>query len=169
MTHDDRSNDLPDRDGPAEGVRTRADRQHALFRIVMGLDELGLATWTHPLLRFLGRYDGIEEFAWDLDPVIAVLNIIDGYCAAGERVRSGRVADDVVTLPVLLLRAGWFKSGETRAVALWDPLEQSFLEFVEQSIHEAEWRLWRSEQPCPDAEIVKRYLLADYVRVNGFR
>lgn len=152
-----------------ETHRRRCDRVHAVFAIAHGLDAIGLATWTHPLLTLLGRYDGIEEYAWDDDPVPVVLQLVEGYVAAGRPVSSGTVAEDLVQLQVLHYRAAWFKPGEVQACLVWDPLTANFLQFIEQPVEGAEWRIWKVDEPNPDRDLVKRYLLADYVRVNGFR
>ncbi|RTL26863.1 MAG: hypothetical protein EKK47_20260 [Burkholderiales bacterium] len=174
MTHDVRNQETPEESRKllpetAERGRRRSDRTHAIFSIVRGLEAIGLATWTHPLLTFLGRYDGIEEFAWEDDPIPALQQLVEHHAQSGCKVLSGTIAAEVIQLQVLHYRVAWFKAGEVQACSVWDPLETDFLDFIEDGIPGAEWRIWKTDEPNPDAELVKRYLLADYVKVNGFR
>lgn len=172
MTHDVRHNESPDGSqqlSSATPARRRSDRAHAIFSIIRGLEAIGLATWSHPLLTFLGRYDGLEEFAWEDDPIPALQELVEGYVASGTKILSGVVAADIVTFQILHYRAAWFRSGEVEACSVWNPLETDFLEFIENDLPDAEWRIWKVDEPNPDPELVKRYLLADYVKVNGFR
>jgi hypothetical protein len=149
-------------------ARDLMDRAHAVYAITRSLDGLRLGNWTHPLISWLGNYDGLEgHIPPEDDPVINVRDLLARYLTQG-RIEIGLIAVDLSTMRFLHHRAAWIdeRKGQRRN---WMPLQQPWLDFVTHGEVGDDLRLWQSEKPWPPSEQVRHHLLAGYVRQNGLR
>lgn len=144
------------------------DRSHQIFEIVRVLGECGLATWTHPLLTMLNTYADIEAFAPHDDPLPAVRDLLQEYRLRSSPPTGGKVADDLCRLQVLLYGAAWFTSGSDIPVFTWNPIQMTFREFKALQAPRGLWKAWKAPTIHPGFAEVRRHLVANYVKVNGF-
>lgn len=144
------------------------DRASQILNIARLLGECGLAAWTHPLLTLLDTYADIEVFAPSDDPLPAVCALLQGYRLRPAAPRGGKVADDLCQLQVLLYGAGWFTSGSDIAVLTWNPVQMTFREFKALHAPRGVWKAWKASNIQPSVAEVRRHLVANYVKVNGF-
>lgn len=145
-----------------------SERAALILEIAKKLEDLDLAGWTHPLLIFFRTYDGIEQFAVADDPIGATYKLLQQYANLQAPILLGKIADDICDFQILFYRAAWFNLGSLDPIQVWDPLVTSFREFRGLATSAAEWRLWKDQDPSQDLDQVKRNLLANYVKVNGF-
>lgn len=139
-----------------------------VFEIADELDCLDQAKWLHPIVIFIKTYFVVGRFVPKDDPLASVVEILRGYRLRKAPVRSGRIADDLSSLSTTRYQAGWFTNQSTHLVELWDPLSQPLADFISGPRPDQEWMIWTADTPVPDTESVRRNLLANYVRVNGF-
>jgi hypothetical protein len=144
------------------------DRMYMLLEVARLLESLKLSAWTHPLLIFLGRYDGIEKISNVDDSIPALFNLMKQYAARGTSIPSGDVAVDVAAFQVVYYQAAWINLQSGLPAMVWDPLAMDFREFLGLAMENMELELWKDTEPNPDGDVVRRHLLANYVRVNGF-
>ncbi|MEF2270518.1 hypothetical protein V3C40_27380 [Janthinobacterium sp. LS2A] len=157
----------------AQGSRSTApvvsdSRTIQIFEIAELLGETGLATWMHPLLILLDSYAEIEVFAPNDDPLPAVQSLLQRYSLNGSPPRGGKFADDLCSLQILLYGAAWFTPGSTIPVLTWNPLQMTFRRFKALQGPHGNWKAWKDSVVNPSLDEVRRHLLANYVKVNGF-
>ncbi|HET9645631.1 MAG TPA: hypothetical protein VFP68_20270 [Burkholderiaceae bacterium] len=157
-------------DMPAsDGRRDVMDRMHAPFAITRALDVLGLSAWTHTLLGWLGNYDGFErQLPSRLDPLLAVRDILAGYVMSSAPVKTGSIVVDICALEVLHRRAAWVNQAKRRT-RTWMPLHEPWFDFVTQGEADEDLRVWWSSQPWPSEDLLRRYLLSGYLRMDSLR
>lgn len=139
-----------------------------IFEIAELLGEIGLATWMHPLLILLDTYAEVEVFAPNDDPLPAVLSLLQQHSLNGSHPLGGKFADDLCSLQILLYGAAWFTSGSAIPILTWNPLQMTFREFKALQGPGDDWKAWKSSVVNPSLGEVRRHLLANYVKVNGF-
>lgn len=145
--------------------RDMADRGHAVFMIVGYLDGLRLSNWTHTLLTWLRHYDGLQYHLHEHDdPMVSVRQLLARYTMGGRPVTANRFAEDLCGLNFLKYRAAWERAGARRC---WMPLEQPWLEFVDQGEDGEELLGWYSPEAWPPSDQVRLHLLGRFVRRNG--
>lgn len=144
------------------------DRSIQIFEIAGLLEGIGLATWTHPLLTLLDTYAEIEVFAPKDDPLPAVRSMLQRYILNASPPQGGKFADDLCSQQVMLYGAAWFVSGSTIPVLIWNPLQMTFRQFKALQGTGCNWKAWKSSVINPSLAEVRRHLLANYVKVNGF-
>ena len=153
---------------PTQPARNLMDRAHAVYAITRSLDRLGMSTWTHTMLSWLGHYDGLETRipAGD-DPVLKVRDLLACYMTQ-PKVAIGQLAVDLSQMEFLHHRAAWIND-RARQRRHWMPLGHPWLDFIAHGEVDEELRIWWSEHPWPSSEEVRRHLLASYDRMNGLR
>lgn len=144
------------------------DRAGQLFEIARLLGQLGLAAWTHPLLTLLDTYSELDGLAPSDDPVPAVRSLLLQYQLDRGAPTGGKVADDLSSLQVMFYGAAWYTSSSEIPVLVWNPLQMTFREFRALHFPRGHWKAWKAAVINPDQAEVRRHLLANYVKVNGF-
>jgi len=143
-------------------------RSIQIFEIAELLGTIGLATWMHPLLILLDTYAEIEVFAPHDDPLPAVRSLLQRYNLNGSPPLGGKFADDLCSLQILRYGAAWFTAGAAFPVLSWNPLEMTFRQFKSLQGPPGDWKAWKGSVVNPRLDEVRRHLLANYVKVNGF-
>ena len=144
--------------------RDALDHGHAVFAISAHLRTLGLEHWLPRLMRWLSHYDGFERYVEDgHDPCVCVRDLLASYvtrfrvlqspplirtlaCHPGELLKS--VVNDILRLDIVYYRAYWgrglYHDQDSRA---WNPLNQSWLSFIESGRPGEELFSWRAHVP----------------------
>ncbi|HET9642264.1 MAG TPA: hypothetical protein VFP68_02655 [Burkholderiaceae bacterium] len=148
-------------DQPVPRGRAATDRMHAPFAIVRSLDQLHLSAWTHRLLNWLRHYDGFEqEVPEELDPLLAVRDLLAGYAARSPAVDIAVMVREICKLEVPHYHAAWVDKA-TQERRPWMPLQEPWLAFLMQGQSTEELRVWWSPQTCPSEDSVRRFLLPE--------
>lgn len=149
--------------------RDLMDRMNAPFAIARSLDLLGLASWTHVLLVWLGHYEGFEQRLQPVqDPLLAVRDLLAGYVTRSQRMDTGTIVGDLCQLEVLHHRAAWVHRAQ-RTRRNWMPLQEPWLAFLAQGETGEELRVWWSPDIWPSEELVRRFLISGYLRLDQQR
>ncbi len=150
--------------------RSDTDHSHAIFAVTAYLCFLGLGQHVGAFVRWLGHYDGFECWVEDEahDPVISVRDTLAVYAAGSGTLLSASsdaqaVLRDVVQricrLPFMRYRAFWGRSVVRDATSrLWNPLEQSWLSFIEEHRAGEKLWVWEGEKPLAPAATLLRVL-----------
>jgi hypothetical protein len=171
------------------------DHAHAPYVIVRSLIGLGLADWSATLLGWLGRYDGIEQHLGDdyepdprFDPAVCVRDVLIRHAAIWpslalgksltpdqRRQRIAAITLDLLELEFVGANAAWY--GPRRAI--WNPLGQDWLRFIEMGPDLAELRqmaegeglldAWINPESARYSRAAIRRLLLDQTMEEGAR
>jgi len=121
----------------AQMERSPYDDLHNLYSLPALLQNLGLLDWSVRLFQFLYNYDGIEYFFGIVGPgtiarqlLIAELLQLDGPGSADPERIKRRVAKELCEYEFSCCGASWWPSNGLPLI-VWKPLEQCFLDFVE--------------------------------------
>lgn len=145
------------KENPDSSVRHLADETHAVYAIARYLNLLKLHGWCDVLMLWLGQYDGLERYLEPSEnPPVAVRELLAGYVASGQQLFPKTIATDLANLPFLHYRARLLTADEK----YWDPLEISFIEFVQGG----DVAVWRSDDPVAEPDVTKAYLLSALFR-----
>lgn len=141
-------NELP----PSIPPDQEAARTQAIVTIGHFLEGLREPGWRSVLLRWLGRYDGLEIYLYpEDDPVLSVRALLARYVEASSTADPARLAADLSALPFCRYRA---KRGNEK----WQPLAEPFSSFCRGTTVE----VWESERPMPPREVLQDWLLAQF-------
>lgn len=160
MTDENHSTDWP------KFGRDVLDTQHVPFAIAGHLAELGLETWTHHLLTFLSRYDGLEsriEHPQDV-PLVAVRDLLAEFTMYRQVVvDKGRlkqsIAQRISRLAFVYCRVMWVNP-KTQEYRNWNPLREKWLDFVDDNkTLTNELRTWSAPKPNPPPMAIECYLM----------
>ncbi|WP_211336848.1 hypothetical protein [Corticibacter populi] len=145
---------------PGSGQRDRLDQAHAIFVIVESLRSLGLAAWSPTLLTWLGRFDGLNQYLReDAHPLLCVRQVLLCHVAdlgkglvvkgplATELLRQ-QIIDDLVEQDFVHHRCYW-SARPPRPRLEFNPLEQTWLEFVALGQVAEDLCVWRPERGNP--------------------
>ena len=120
--------------------RDPLDRGCSIFAIADSLQLLGLASKTNPLMRWMGRFEGLEQhLEEELDPILSVRSILLQLVAdhpkmphvpkpQQEKNWHGFVMR-VVAQSFVHTCGDWGRDGIASRIK-WDPLQQSFMDFL---------------------------------------
>ncbi|WP_280190796.1 hypothetical protein [Delftia sp. PS-11] len=139
--------------------RDPMDRGCAIYTIVESLQQLGLESRAALLLSWLGRFEGLERHLEDdADPVLCVRqmllqHVIDQPDGASKTMEwRENTWHDIVCgiLRQSFLHAciDWSKDG-LRPRIRWNPLEQTFLEFLSMGLPDEELSVWTPTEGTP--------------------
>lgn len=120
--------------------RDPLDRGCAIFAIAESLQQLGLASKTNLLLRWLGRFEGLEQHLEDeSDPIVRVRLILLQHVAdqpamqhisEPQRQRNWHsLVTQLVEQPFAQTCGDWGRDGIASRIK-WNPIEQSFMDFL---------------------------------------
>lgn len=132
--------------------RDPLDRGCAIFAIAESLQQLGLAHKTNLLLRWLGRFEGLEQHLEDdSDPVVSVRLILLQHVAdqpAIEHVSQAqqernwhKLVLQIMAQPFVQTCGDWGRDGITSRIK-WDPLQHSFMDFLALGLPGEELSIW---------------------------
>ncbi|MGY8589370.1 hypothetical protein QRO08_11935 [Paracidovorax citrulli] len=149
----------PCEDPPYLG-RDVMDRGCAVYAIVDGLAQLGLADKVAALLHWLGRFEGLEKhLEEELDPTLCVRQIVLQQAAetplaarqkASSRDSSWRnIVGAILEQPFVHTCSDW-SGPDLRPRVVWDPLAQPFLEFLAEGREGEDMATWMPEDGNPD-------------------
>ncbi|AVS67410.1 hypothetical protein C8245_18550 [Paracidovorax avenae] len=149
----------PCEDPPYLG-RDVMDRGCAVYAIVDGLAQLGLADKVATLLRWLGRFEGLEKhLEEELDPVLGVRQVvlqqaadtpIPALEATSTREACWRsIVHAILEQPFVHTCSDW-SGPDLRPRIVWDPLQQPFLEFLAEGRAGEDMATWMPEDGNPD-------------------
>lgn len=145
------------KDNLDSSVRHLADNSHAVYAIARYLNILKLHGWCDVLMLWLGQYDGLERYLDPREsPPVAVRELLARYVASGQQLFPKTIAADLANLPFLHYRARILTDAENH----WNPVETSFIEFAQNG----EVAVWWSDDPVPDPNVTKAYLLSALFR-----
>jgi hypothetical protein len=142
------------------------DSQHIPFAIAGHLAELGLETWTHHLLTFLSRYDGLEsriEHPQDV-PLVAVRDLLAEFTMYRQVVvdktrLKQSIAQRISRLLFVYYRVSWVNP-RTQEYRYWNPLREKWLDFVDDNkTLTSELRTWSAHRPNPPPMAIECYLM----------
>ena len=130
----------PDPDFPFLG-RDPMDRGCAVFAIVQTMFVLGLASKTSTLLQWLGRFEGLEQHLEEFqDPVQCVRQVLLQFRAAVPASRDGqlhvqpgdwpRIVAAILSQDFVQMQSAWSRGEGAKPRIFWNPLEQSWLNFL---------------------------------------
>ncbi len=160
MTDENHSTDWP------KFGRDVLDSQHIPFAIAGHLAELGLETWTHHLLTFLSRYDGLEsriEHPQDV-PLVAVRDLLAEFTMYRQAVvdinrLKQSIAQRISRLAFVYYRVSWVNP-RTQEYRYWNPLREKWLDFVDDNkTLTSELRTWSAHRPNPPPMAIECYLM----------
>lgn len=120
--------------------RDPLDRGCAIFAIAESLQQLGLAHQTNRLLRWLGRFEGLEQHLEDeSDPVVRVRLVLLQHVAdqpvrhhvtEAQQARNWHsLVIQLVAQPFAQTCGDWGRDG-IRSRIKWDPMQHSFMTFL---------------------------------------
>ena len=120
--------------------RDTLDRQRTIFNITDALNQLNQAARTNALLRWMGRFDGIEaHLEDDQDPFLCIWAVLQaelkssdaGKLAVNETQEQAweRIVSAIMRLDFVHTHSSW--GTPTKSRLKWNPLEQTWLEFLE--------------------------------------
>jgi hypothetical protein len=120
--------------------RDPLDRGCSIFAIADSLQLLGLASKTNPLMRWLGRFEGLEQhLEEELDPILSVRSILLQLVADHPKMPHVPKPQQeknwhsfvmrVVAQPFVQTCGDWGRDGIASRIK-WDPLQQSFMDFL---------------------------------------
>ena len=138
--------------------RDTLDRQRAIFTITDTLNQLGQASRTSTLLRWLGRFDGMEaHLEEDQDPLLCVRALLMAAVAARvSRSTANESPDDawermvssIMRLDFVHTHSSW--GIHTKSRIKWDPMGQTWLEFLEEGMPGESLTTWLPGSGNPD-------------------
>lgn len=137
--------------------RDPLDRGCAIFTIVESLKQLGLEDKTSVLLRWLGRFDGLEQHQEDEnDPILCVRQVALGHVADHAHVARTPLPQrekvwhslvmQILSQPFVHTCGDWSSDGLTARIR-WSPMEQSFMNFLALGQDDEELSIWNPTQP----------------------
>lgn len=136
------------------------DHGCAIFVIVESLQQLGLESRASMLLSWLGRFEGLERhLEEEADPVLCVrqtlLQHVVDMPTGGARKTQGELDDTWHNIVCSILRQSflhacidWSVDGLKPRIR-WDPLEQTFLEFLALGLPGEELSVWTPTSGTP--------------------
>ncbi|MDH0513847.1 hypothetical protein [Comamonas terrigena] len=126
----------PDPNFPYLG-RDPMDRGCAVFAIVQAMYVLGLASKTSTLLQWLGRFEGLEQHLEEYqDPVQCVRQVLLQFQAALPASSAARTGDwpmlvsAILSLDFVHMQSAWSRGEGAKPRIFWNPLHQSWLNFL---------------------------------------
>lgn len=140
--------------------RDPMDRTCAIFTILEALLQLGLGAKAVRLLRWLGRFEGLEKhLEEDLDPVLCIRQIVLQHvaerplCAPATedaRERTWRSIVDAILAQHFIHTCSDWSGPDLRPRVLWNPLNQPFLEFLDEGRPGEDMATWSPEHGNPE-------------------
>ncbi len=133
--------------------RDLMDRQQAIFTITESLICLGHEGRTSALLRWLGRFDGLEmHLEEDEDPVLCVRQLLlqhVGNQPTNTKHRTWEwLISSILRLHFVQTHSCW--GTETKSRIKWDPLAQTWMEFLEEGMEGETLSTWMPGAGNPD-------------------
>ena len=119
--------------------RDTLDRQRAIFTITDTLNQLGQASRTCTLLRWLGRFDGMEAVAARVSRSTANESPDDAW---------ERMVSSIMRLDFVHTHSSW--GIHTKSRIKWDPMGQTWLEFLEEGMPGESLTTWLPGSGNPD-------------------
>ncbi len=136
--------------------RDQMDRQRAIFTITESLNFLGHEARTSTLVRWLGRFDGLEmHLEEDQDPILCVRKLL--LQSVGNQPSDSNASSlctwewlisSILRLDFVQTHSGW--GSDTRSRIKWDPLAQTWLEFLEEGREGETLTTWMPGSGNPD-------------------
>lgn len=157
-----------------EAERSVLDHGHAVFAISAYLRALSLHEWTERFLSWIGRYDGLERYIEPAEePFLAVRALLlrfvvevrdwlsHGPLEAAVRALKERIVDELLQLDFVRYHAFWDSDPvPSGAARVWQPMQDGWLDFMEQRRAGDVLWIWQRAQPNPSGEALRSYLLA---------
>lgn len=147
-------------DDPPYLGRDPLDHGCSIFAIVQSLQQLCLGHKAATLLCWLGRFEGLEQHLEDdADPVLCVCKILLQHVAdqpVARRRPSSQPADiwhsivmQILAQPFVHTCSDWSSDGLKSRIR-WNPLAQSFMDFLAMGLPGEELSVWSPTQSKPE-------------------
>lgn len=138
--------------------------QTAIMDIAKIFDQMELSLCTHPVIKWLGQYDGIEDhFNDDNYPVLQVRDYLAAHAKIGSKLDLRIILDGLAQLPFTFYRVA---ASITRR--RWNPLVMSLHEFERDitAAQEGKLMVWEGEDPAISSDMTVSYLLTKIMQLK---